>query len=292
VSGAAIETVGRRYIDMEADGLVIPGGPLSGTGYRYVTEGVLAALGLTPRPYSGGKYRFEIFMDHDALGTPDNSNAPEKMDLGDVFLHLGLQAKYHLDHPGAPAERDLLVSTARVCDLMEKVMDPGRHNIKICTDPKTGQAYDEQMIDLNQVDPEFVEFAQYNPGMPEMLDDDGEIRDTDDLYQQFVGDPDYQAFKVGRLDISAYMQDPVKKGELINMLWFYLRADRELAPQAPVSGRMLQKGVDCFDDFDLRDLSDEYKKAHDWLGNVDAHERTRLFRHDVRHVDGPTPSVR
>lgn len=292
VPGSVVETVGRRLIDMELDGLVVPNGPLSGAGYRYMVEGVLAAMGLTPRPYSGGKYRFEIFLDHDYLKPPEYRRAPNKMDLGDIFIHLGLQAKYHLDQPGAPTDRDLLVSTARVCDLLEKVMDPGRRNIKACMDPKTGQASEEPIIDLNQVDPELVDFARYSPGMPDMVDADGEMQDTQDLYQQFVQDPAYKAFKSGELDLAAYTNDPVKKGELIRMMWFYLRADRELMPKAPVSGRMLQKGVDCFDKFDLRDLPDEYDDARDWLGNMQSKERERIFRQGVRHVQGPVPSVR
>ena len=289
---AAKETIGRRLIDMDCQGLVIADGPSSGLECNYLVEGALAALGQTPRPYEGGDFQFEIFMDPDPLKPPHLAGAPQKLDLMDIAIHLGLQAKYHLDRNKAPDNADLLIATERIFDLADKLTDPGRMNSYTELHKKYGKPKDECILDLNQGDPAFKAFCENMPGLPDMVDSDGKTRDTGDLYSAFVNSDEYQSFLQDKLDIGEYMKNPVSKYQLFCMIWFYHRADRQLAQDAPVAGRMRQKGVYCFDDLSLRDLNPANDLGRDWLRNLDAKQRVRLMRNEVLHVEGPQPAVR
>lgn len=290
LGGDAIETIVRRMIDLDLNGLIIPSYEASGKQYRYIFEGVLAALGQTPRPHSGGKYRFEFFMDHDYYKPPADRGEPQKLDFLDLFIHMGMKVKSALDQNNPPKLRDEYVTVLRMCDLYEHMIDPGRRNVIIERDAVSGADHEHKKIDFNQADPSFVMAANYSPGLPEFYGEDYIDQDMAHEYSSFFNNPEYVAFAENRLNYTNYMADPGNKARLAHMMWAWMCAEKIPLPgnvYAPVSGHLRVKGIRAFDKFDLRDLKPEDDAAFDWWHSLNAQQRQNVFKQNTLDVEGP-----
>ena len=273
------QTVIRRMIDLDLDGIIIAPGEMSGSSYRYLVEGALAATGLTKRPREGGRFQFEFFMDWSSYLPPPLRQPPEKLDLADLIIHLGLKTKHALDKRNPPKDRDLYVSMARLLDFYEMLIDPVNGNATTERHERTGKDTQHSIIDTKQIDPAFIGFTLYQPGAPNLALTDILRRGEHSDYDAFLQDPDYQSFLNNKLDVAAWRQDPVQKAKLAYMTWFYMRAHElgDVRTKLPVVGHLLTKGIRAFDSDDLIDLPDQYRDARNWWHNLAAKEKTNIL---------------
>lgn len=275
----ALDALVRRSIDMELDGMILPDGDLSARGYRYMTEGVKAALGLTPRAYEGGAHQFEFYLDFDDA-------EPRKLDMADLIIIYGTNIKATLEQDNPPPLKDQYVAMARLLDMYEMVMDPGRRNKRLERDPHTGEDIEVPLIDLYNVDPSFVEFEAHAPALPVMAAQAGK-KASNVAMETFESDPDYQAFRAGTLQTDSWTNNPARKAKLAKMIWYWMRAEPAQGV-GPVNGNLLRRGIQAFDHQDLKDLPPEYKAAKDWWENLNARARTRVLERGVIHAQGPS----
>ena len=294
LGGDVEAAITRRWIGLELNGLVLVPGEVSDRACRYIAEGVLAATGLTPRTHEGGRYQFEFFMDDDVHLPPQRREAPRKLDLADLMIHVGSRAKRVLDAPHPAKNRDLLVTTARLMQIYEMLIDPAHCNMRTERDGRSGKDTKFSIINWNQVDPSFVDFALHQPGMPVFALSDASTRGERADYEAFVADPDYQAFANDRLNTAEWLDDPGKKAKLAYMTWFYMRAAVIETPKMdiPVTGNLLVKGAHAFDRDDTVNLPDDYQKARSWWHNISAIERANILgQHKTLRVHGPNVAV-
>lgn len=288
LGGAAEEAVMRRYIGQEANGLIIPAGELSARSYRYVMEAVLSTVGLIPRAYEGGKGDFEFFIDHDYNKPPHERGMPQKVDLGDLVLHLGMKVKAELEKPNPPKLKDQYVTMARLLYVYDLLKDPARLNHEGSRDVLSGKDSKKEVIDwANIKDPSFIAFIMDSPGMPPLLDDkDSKNPDIDAV----LSDPGYIAFAQKENDkpqdfYERIYADTVAKAQGVEHLRTWMLSVP--VKGVPVQGNLLMRGIHAFDKDDLIDLPDEYDKARSWWHNLSARERTNIFKQGVVHVAGP-----
>lgn len=281
VASSVIETVARRLIDMEMDGIVIPAGDLSPQSWRLIGESLIAATGMAPRDYSGGDYSHEIFLDRDYDKPLDERGMPQKMDVADLLIHLTGKYKAVMEGKNPPLLRDETVTLARVADIYERIIDPARCNVEHDADPRSGKPARRAVIDFSQVDPHLKQFAQYDPGLV-------------DSYESYVADPAYQRFfkgEMGAEEMADMCADPVSKAELAKMCWFWLRKQRlPGAEQEPVEGMLLLRGIHAMDKFDLRDLPPEYEAAFERREKLTAYQGMNIIEAGRKHIKGPSVS--
>lgn len=292
ISGDAIIANVAKDIDTIYDGIVIPAGELDDASYRLITEGVLAALGLTGREHGSNENSFDFFYDRDYYKAPHQKRDPEKMDLGDVILLVGMKAKAELEKKNPPKLSGLYAGMAHLLDVYERIIDPGRRNLNTLRDPRTGKDKHETVLEMHKVDPYFRAFAIDDPGMPVFMDDEARKRSDNPEYDAFFSDPEYIAFRENKLDIADYISDPAQKAKLVKMMWAWMRAEEYPSThngiKPPVSGNLLVRGIHAFDPIDLDDLHPEYTEAHKWWHNMSKRERADVFRRGVVHVKGPS----
>ncbi len=281
VASNVIETVARRLIDMEMDGIVIPDGDLTPQSWRLIGESLLAVTGKAPRDYSGGSFSHEIFIDRDYDKPVDERSAPQKMDLADLMIHLTMKYKVAMEGKNPPLMRDETVTLARVADIYERIIDPARCNVEHDLHERSGKPSTSTVIDLTQVDPFFKKFAEFDPGLVES-------------YDSYVSDPAYQEFFSGKMSAEAVAEactDPVDKSELAKMCWFWLRKQRIPGHEnEPVEGMLLLRGIHSMDSFDLRDLPSEYEAAFDMRDKLCGYQKMNIIEAGHKHIKGPSVS--
>jgi len=292
VSGTAIRATVSRFIDLEADGIVIPAGHMSDDQFRFAVEAVVAATGQCQR-YEGGNFKFGIFMDHDYWKPPEMRAAPQPLDLADLVIHMGLMVKADLEQKNVPANPNRLVSMARLLQVYEMIDDPARCNIRMRRDPASGEDYEEPVLDLNQIDPAFIAYSQHQAGLPSAMDLEADDRTLHADLQAFTGAPEYQAFagNADGFDPTSYLANPADKARLAKMIWAWMRAE-VVSEHAPVNGNLLVRGIQAFDETDLIDLPEDYKRAHDWWSAMTMRERTQILKQGTLHVHPAGPTMR
>lgn len=287
--GKTSEAIARRLIDLDVNGVIIPQGELTGKQFRYITEGVLAALGQTPRSHSGGKYRFEFFYDKDLnLAPQDRTQNLEKLDFLDLYIMMGLKVQNYLTQSPVPLLRDEYVSMARMSMLYELMIDPGRVNKNIMRNGFSGKDTEEHIIDLNQVDDQFLETIMSVRDMPK-------IAANDDPYQDFFHDEIYKNFATGKIDQNTYLKkfkyDHIAKAQLAYRIWAWMSAERiklSNGADAPVSGNLRARGIAAFTKEDLRDLKEEDGAAFKWWHDeLTEKQRINIFDQGQLKVYGP-----
>ncbi len=290
---AGIETAVRRFIDIEANAIILPAGEITQRQSRYLVEGALAALGQAPRHDNGTEFQMEFFIDDLQNDEDGNPAEPRKAGLAEIIIRMGTQLKSKMEQPNFDPRqhRDLIVSTARMIDIYEKLIDPERCNVKTTRDPKSGEDKQSKIIDWNQVDPDFyLPLITYAPAAPELIETAiHKVGENTDL-KAFTDDAGFKAFmKAENLKTDserAIPQDPAEQAKAVQNIWFLMRA-MPITPDAPVPGLIALKGMSAFDEYDLRDLPDSYGKAKSWNANLGARERTRIFKAFDIHVTGP-----
>ncbi len=275
ITSATSEATVRRYIAVEAQGIVIPSGDIDERSYRYITDGVLATIGKTPRPNSGGKYQFEFFL------KSSGDDQIKKLDLADLIILVGLQVKSDLEKKTPAKLKDRYVSMARLLNIYEYLIDPAQRNQVYKRDSLSGADSQKSIIDWKQVDPDFSEFITYTP--------------TFDI-SIFDKDEEYQKFSNNTLDLQTYLFDPVQKSKLVQMIWAWMVAApikvREIGKDMPTRGNLLARAIKDFDDRDLIDLPSEYRDAKKWWEGMNARQRKEFFEQGTIHLQGPAVDVR
>ncbi len=301
-SGRVVETVARRLIGLEENGIVLPAGHLTGLQSWCVSEGLMAATGLTPRAYSGGNYKHEFFMDFDYWKPPQQRGEPAKLDLADLIIHMGLANKAQLEKPNPPSLPDYYVPFARVLDVYERILDPERRNKVSSSDDFSGDPHKEPIIDLSQIDPELLVCFPYDESLPEFsrIEDPAKRKSTQE-YDAFFKDTEYQAFRQPEASKPAdfytkYMSDPVQKARLAKMIWAWSRAEAiEVKPNVywPVPGNLTFRGIASFDNYYLRDLHNDYRESHKaWQNLSDWDRKGNIFRQHSVDIRSPGIDVR
>jgi hypothetical protein len=293
LGGDVEQTIVRRWIDLELNGMVLTPGDVSNNSCRYIAEGVLVATGLTKRTHEGARYQFEFFMDDDDSVAVTRRGAPRKLDLADLIIHVGMKTKQDLDMLHPPKNRDQYVTMARLLQTYEMLIDPVNCNTVIKRDEHSGKDTKASIVDWNQVDPAFIGFAAHQPNPAVFALTDIKERGDRPDYDAFVKDPDYQAFLKNKLDVAALIEDPAQKAKLAHMIWFYMRVDMAVPPQkkVPVIGHLLIKGIQAFDRDDTINLPPEYQKARDWWHNLSAKQKANIFEQKTLFINGPAVAV-
>lgn len=115
------------------------------------------ATGLVKRPYNGGDYRMEIFA------YDDKAKKLQKQDLYDLIKNLGQTVKPMLDQSEPPPAKEHYLAMARMIQILDMYMDPGRMNRKLESDRQDGSVYGEEIIQWREVDPALMAFWHDDP---------------------------------------------------------------------------------------------------------------------------------
>lgn len=146
---------------------------------QMVLRAVLNATGLVERGYDGGKYQMEIFeYDHEAPA----QERFKKLDLHDLVTAMAEQVERMLAVTPHVPDRATYLACARLLELTDKLVDPGRANIARTRDRETGKEIAHDIIDWRAVDPALIGFLYTDPqkradlsatkqGQPETLRD-------------------------------------------------------------------------------------------------------------------------
>ncbi len=315
MSGLAMQWVAEKIIGMQDQGVILPAGHTTDLQCWLLGQSLTAAVGKTPRTYSGGKYKQKIFMDFDYIkpATHKYEGEPVQMDLADIIIHLGSQLKAELEKPNPSKRTGLITTMIRALDIYERRMDPMRRNQVIEQEPHSGVCSEDSIIDFDQVDKSLFAFYSEDQGIFDFADDEAPIeRIKDGQYDKYFNSPEYLAFKQREKDKPSdyYARaltgtdgqvDMVKKAALAKMFWAWMCAEAvELAPAqpgkaakyAPVAGHLRVRGAPFIDRQFLLDVNSENKKAHDWFHTLNRHERSNIFWQGTKRVEHRTAAVR
>lgn len=301
ISSAGLETAMRRSIDMGyIQGLSITPGPISGTTAALMTEGMLATLGLTHPPFSGGKYEFDVFMDDDYLPQDGQAREPRYMDFLDQYIHIGIQAKHMLEQRRPPKDPALVLAMMRFNEVYEMLSDPERLNMRETFDPDTRDLTMEPIINIHELvstNPQFIgSHLEDFFHLPDFVADEEHLIGERKLYDGYAGSQEVQAFLTPEAKKSAeyyeyYLSDPQRKAELAQMLWFTMSAkemvfkDKKGEPFiAAETGMLWTVGIAQIDQFHYRDLHRAEKAGQAW-DTMKNRLRTNIFDPGVIKID-------
>ncbi|MFN3701283.1 MAG: hypothetical protein ACK4VI_07165 [Alphaproteobacteria bacterium] len=304
MSAAGIETCVRRFATLAADGIILKPGKINALEARIIGDAVLSAVGLVDKPHEGGKFKCDFYMWHDYLEDPLTQEPPQRLDLGDLILHLGIQIKANLESKNPAPMPEHNITLARLLEVYEMLVDSGRRNMITTRDPKSGKDHQEQIIDWTQVAPDFIlDLIENEPGGVNLGDLDIHRIGDNPVLDKFLQDPEFIAFGKAEKtktadDYAPYAQDPVQKAKLVRMMWGWMRAvpmftkpdAKSAATPLPVTGHLTTKGMMGIDDFSLRDLHEDYRAGRDAMENLTAKARKNVFGSGVIHLDN-TPSI-
>ncbi len=128
---------------------------------QMVVRAVLNATGLVDRGYDGGKYQMEIF-EYDEKAK-DAAARFKKLDLHDLVTALGKTVEEMLDRTPHVPDKSTYLACARLLEITDKLIDPGRANIERTRDRETGKDIAHEIIDWRAVDPELTQFMYTDP---------------------------------------------------------------------------------------------------------------------------------
>ncbi len=128
---------------------------------QMVVRAVLNATGLVDRGYDGGKYQMEIFEYDEKAKDP--AARFKKLDLHDLVTTLGKTVEEMLDRTPHVPDKSTYLACARLLEITDKLIDPGRANIDRSRDRETGKEIAYEIIDWRAVDPELTQFMYADP---------------------------------------------------------------------------------------------------------------------------------
>lgn len=128
---------------------------------QMVVRAVLNAVGLVDRGYDGGKYQMEIFEYNSDGKTPEERF--KKLDLYDLVSELGQMAEQMMDKIPHVPDKSTYLACARLLEITDKLIDPGRANIARSVDKATGKEISHEIIDWRAVDPDLTRFMYADP---------------------------------------------------------------------------------------------------------------------------------
>ncbi len=115
------------------------------------------ATGLVDRPYNGGDCKMEIFA------YDQKSQSLEKQDMYDLVTRLGKTVDEMLCKSPPPEAKEHYLSMARMIQILDMYMDPGRMNVKQVSNPVSGAVTSEEIINWRDVDPSLMGFWHEDP---------------------------------------------------------------------------------------------------------------------------------
>lgn len=124
---------------------------------QMVVRALQIATGLVKRPYNGGDYRMEIFA------YDQDSKALAKQDLYDLVMTLGRSVDAMLSKAPPPEAKEHYLSMARMIQILDMYMDPGRMNYDYSKDRRTGATEKHELIHWREVDPALMGFWHDDP---------------------------------------------------------------------------------------------------------------------------------
>lgn len=303
-----LEAVARRATTLYMEGIIIPAGMLTPLQARVIGEALIVAIGKVKRGGNNMDYKMEFLMDYDYRKPPGERDPKnlKKLDLADLIIHLGLQVKGLLEQPKPPKCPDLYITMARLLDIYERLFDPGRRNTKVERGAHDGKDSKETIIDIDAIDdPEFKEFIGFRSAVPSYEDTPFDTPNA--VHDAFFARPDYQAFaQPERKKPKGFYQkliydrdgnvDMVGKAELAHNIWAWMRSASIPSPSGKpgqnwvVSGNLLARGIQYFDESSLTDLPEQYRSAKTAWGNLNATQRAHIFRQNTLSVESPSVS--
>lgn len=302
---AGIETCARRFTTLVGDGLLLKPGKIKAIEAGIISDALCVATGLVERAHEGGKFAFDFFMWNDYMKPREEQSAPQKMNIGDLYLHLGRTVKANLESKNPAKMIEHNIALARLSEIYEMIIDPGRKNTVCERDPKTGAESTRKVIDTTLIDPVFIlDIIENDPGSPNIKHSDMHIVGENRPIQSFMNDPVFQEFlKPEHEKVPDYYtranNDPALNAKLVQMMWFWMRAmpmqvrvDPHSEPvQMPVTGHLTTKGMVGADEFNLRDLHPDYRAGRDYMDNLNARQRKNVFGSGVLYVNAPGVSI-
>lgn len=299
ITGEAGTVTALRDIEQIYSGIIIPSGNITATNAKAMTAGLMTAMGQTRRYAENTDYDFEFFIDYGVNADPTENIPLQKMDLGDVIIHLGIQAKDALEQDNPLAAKELYMAMAWALEFHDMLTDQGRYNIKIERDPVSGKDREVTKVDWSNVDPFLRQYAQDDPGMPDWESESFDRAGHNPQREAYFITPVYRSFKEIKEkdkseDYYAYFQaDPVRKAELVQAIRHYMLADdvpiklNDEIVNAPVQGHLRVRGIQALSKLNIKDLHPDYEAAHDWWATVTAQDRDHAFNVGVMHDRGP-----
>ena len=124
---------------------------------QLAVRGVLAATGMIERPYDGGKYKMEMFVN----AKKGSGKSLQKQDMYDLVTTLGKKVDSWLDKD--VKAREHYVSMARLLQVLDMYADPGRMNYELSRDPASGATVKSEIIHWKNVDPHLMDFWDHDP---------------------------------------------------------------------------------------------------------------------------------
>ncbi|QQG35329.1 MAG: hypothetical protein HYS17_07165 [Micavibrio aeruginosavorus] len=151
-----------EFLDRNVEGLVVgPEWHNHPQHNQMVVRAVMNAVGLIERGYDGGKYQMEIFeCDPKAKGA---SASLRKLDLYDLVAAMAKSVEAGLDQAPHVPDKATYLACARLLEITDKLVDPGRCNLAYSMDRETGRQSAHELIDWRAVDPELTGFMYVDP---------------------------------------------------------------------------------------------------------------------------------
>ena len=123
------------------------------------------ATGLVERPFSGGRHKMEIFKYY------QDGKTLEKQDMYDLVTTLGRTVDKMLSKEPPPEAREHYLAMARMVQILDMYIDPGRMNFAYSKDPETGATHKSEVINWREVDQDLMAFWHEDPAKQAELKD-------------------------------------------------------------------------------------------------------------------------
>ncbi|HRQ61540.1 MAG TPA: hypothetical protein PLO23_08545, partial [Alphaproteobacteria bacterium] len=301
-----LEAVARRATTLAMDGIIIPAGMTSSLQARIIGEALTVAIGKVQRGGENMNYQMEFLMDFGYLKPADKRSPQDikKLDLADLIIHFGIQVKALLEQPNTPACPDLYITMARLLDVYERMIDPARRNTVVDRDPRTGKDKRKEIIAIDEIDPYFKEFISSRSPVAS-YQETGDHHIDNPARDAFFSRPEYKAlaapeaskpkdFYKQLLSRTSSLGGLGAKAALAHDIWAWMRAAAIPSPSGKpgqnwaVTGNLLARGIQYFDDMSLTDLHPDYRAAQTAWGNLNARQRANIFGQHQLQVEGPT----
>lgn len=305
MSSPAVKAAAKRIVGLSCQGVVMNPGKTTPTEARILSEAMNVAMGQVDRPYEGGKFDMKFFMNNDYMLPAEQQSAPTQMDLGDVILHIGRQVKANLESKNPENMNDLNILLMRLLEYYEMSADPGRRNIILERDPKTGADVVKNIVDHTKVSPELImSLLEHEPGSTTIEDLDVHMVGQNPTLDAFLSNPAFQNFAKPEsqktpAELNAYKDDPSVKVREVQQMWAWMRAMPVFTADAktgnsvslPVTGMLTTLGMAYADDYDLCDAHEDYRSGRDAMRNLTERQRKNVFGSGQIHIDGPQIAV-
>ncbi|MFN3827579.1 MAG: hypothetical protein ACK4NR_08135 [Micavibrio sp.] len=151
-----------EFLDRNVEGLIVEKGWENHPHHnQIVLRAVLHAVGLVNRGYDGGQHEMEIFEYNAKAKNP--ADRYRKLDLHEIVVTMGKTVEKYLDQKPHVPDKASYLACARLLEITDKLVDPGRCNVVRKLDRMKGNYVAHTLIDWRAVDPELIGFMYVDP---------------------------------------------------------------------------------------------------------------------------------